>query len=96
MKSRFYTEEEVLPRLIFLKGWVFEKNAIHKHLEFKNFADAFSFMTRIALIAEGMNHHPDWSNSYHKVSITLKTHDAGGITDKDLKLAEEINRYAPN
>jgi len=96
MKSRFYSEEEVLPRLVFLKGWVFEKNTIHKEIEFRDFAHAFSFMTHIALIAERIQHHPDWYNSYNTVRISLKTHDAGGITDKDLTLAEEINRYAPN
>jgi len=94
MKSKFYSEEEVLPRLVFLSGWVFSGNMIHKEIEFKNFRDAFSFMTRVAFEAERMDHHPDWSNNYNRVRISLRTHSAGGVTDKDLQLAEEINRYA--
>lgn len=69
--------------------------AITRTLSFKNFSEAFAFMTRVALKAEKMNHHPEWSNVYNKVTITLTTHDAGALTEKDIKLAEYINTLAP-
>jgi 4a-hydroxytetrahydrobiopterin dehydratase len=93
MKTSFYTEDEVIPRLVFLPGWKFEANALHQNLEFRNFREAFLFMTFVAFLAEKMDHHPDWSNSYSKVKISLSTHTAGGVTDKDFELAEQINRY---
>ena len=74
-----------------LKDWTFEGNAIKRDLKFKTFVEAFSFMTSIALTVEKMDHHPDWSNSYNKVSIVLSTHTAKGITQKDLDLADMIN-----
>lgn len=60
---------------------------------FKSFTEAFSFMTRVALLAEKADHHPDWSNSYNKVSVSLSTHSAGGVTEKDVKLAKAINAF---
>jgi 4a-hydroxytetrahydrobiopterin dehydratase len=66
--------------------------AIRRKVEFEDFMEAFSFMTQVALKAEKMNHHPEWFNVYNKVEITLTTHDAGGLTDKDQKLAEYINK----
>ena len=72
--------------------WREENNSLKKTFQFKNFIEAFSFMTRVALIAEKMNHHPSWTNVYNKVEITLNTHDAGDVvTDKDRKLAEKID-----
>lgn len=72
--------------------WKEENNMLHKQFKFKDFSEAFSFMTRIALLAEKMNHHPDWSNVYNTVSIRLNTHDAGGVvTEKDRKLALAID-----
>lgn len=94
MKSAFYTEEEVLPRLVFLRGWNFSGNAIHREIDFRDFREAFTFMTYVAFTCEKLDHHPDWSNSYQRVRMSLKTHSAGGVTDKDLELAEQINRYA--
>lgn len=70
-----------------------KKEAIHRDFKFKNFNQAWAFMTRIALLAEKMDHHPEWHNLYNTVSITLTTHDAGGITQKDLHMAEKINEY---
>jgi 4a-hydroxytetrahydrobiopterin dehydratase len=93
MKSNFYTEEEVLSRLVFIPGWIFRENALHRQIEFGDFQEAFVFMTFVAFWAEKKDHHPDWSNSYNKVKISLTTHSAGGVTDKDLELAEQINRY---
>jgi 4a-hydroxytetrahydrobiopterin dehydratase len=72
--------------------WTEENNQLKRSFQFKNFVDAFGFMTKVALVAEKMNHHPNWSNVYNKVEITLSTHDKGdSITTKDKKLAEEID-----
>ena len=87
-----YSEEEVKPRLVFLDGWTFKDDGIEKSYEFRDFVAAFSFMTRVAMEAEKMNHHPEWSNVYNKVMIRLTTHDAGGLTDADFKLAEIIDK----
>lgn len=86
-----YTEKEVLEKLKEFEGWEYEENGIHTSLEFDNFKDAFSIMTRIAFEAEAMQHHPDWSNVYNTIHITLTTHDAEGVTDKDFKLARKID-----
>lgn len=72
--------------------WKEEDNKLYKKFEFKNFSEAFAFMTRVALAAEKMDHHPLWTNVYNKVEIWLNTHDAGDIvTDKDRKLSETID-----
>lgn len=76
-----------------LHGWRLENSdAITKAFKFKDFSATFGFMSRVALLAEAANHHPDWSNSYNRVEITLSTHDAGGITQKDIDLARAIDR----
>ena len=73
--------------------WKQENNQLKRDFEFKNFIDAFAFMSKVALVAEKRNHHPNWSNVYNKVTIALCTHDAGDIvTDKDRKLAEAIDK----
>ena len=73
--------------------WNQENNQLKRSFVFKNFVDAFAFMTKVAFAAEKMNHHPNWSNAYNKVEIVLCTHDASNsITEKDFKLAEEIDR----
>jgi 4a-hydroxytetrahydrobiopterin dehydratase len=72
-------------------GWTQEGDTLHRELEFADFSEAFGFMTRVALLAESRNHHPDWSNSWNTVTIDLTTHDAGGLTDNDVDLAEAIN-----
>lgn len=76
-----------------LPGWHLsdDREAIFKSFRFKDFKEAFGFMTQVALVAEKMNHHPDWSNVYRSVDITLSTHDVGGLSDLDLKLAAEID-----
>ncbi len=72
--------------------WYEEDNKLVKVFTFKNFTEAFGFMTKVAIEAEKMNHHPEWSNVYNKVTVKLSTHDAGDIvTDKDRKLAEIID-----
>lgn len=76
-------------------GWALaaDEKSIQRRFIFKTFAEAFSFMAHVALLAEKADHHPDWSNSYNKVEINLSTHDAGGITKKDIKLAEAISHF---
>lgn len=82
--------EEALTKL---DGWSPSQDgkSICREFKFKTFVAAFGFMSRVALLAEKADHHPDWSNSYNKVSVTLSTHSAGGVTEKDIALAEAIN-----
>jgi 4a-hydroxytetrahydrobiopterin dehydratase len=79
-----------------LGGWneVKDRDAIAKKFVFRDFNEAFGFMTRAALIAEKLDHHPEWFNVYKTVEVTLSTHDAGGLTELDVKLAEAMNRLA--
>lgn len=72
--------------------WKEENDTLSREFVFKDFSEAFAFMTRVAMIAEKLNHHPDWSNVWNKVRINLSTHDAGNVvTDLDKKLADEID-----
>ncbi|MGA3012489.1 MAG: 4a-hydroxytetrahydrobiopterin dehydratase [Bacteroidales bacterium] len=90
MKS--LSKEEIIKYLSNkLKSWTFNDTAIRRDIEFRNFVEAFSFMTSIALEAEKMDHHPEWINSYNRVSIALNTHSAKGVTKKDFELAEKID-----
>ncbi|MGR3465912.1 4a-hydroxytetrahydrobiopterin dehydratase [Limimaricola sp.] len=77
-------------------GWeaATEGDAVTKTFRFSNFVEAFGFMTRAALWAEKLNHHPEWSNSYRIVTVTLTTHDAGGLTELDAKLASKMDKLA--
>ena len=77
-----------------LNGWseVSGRDAITRKFTFKNFSEAFGFMSRVALAAEKMDHHPEWSNVYKTVEVTLSTHDAGGLTELDVKLAEAMDK----
>src|SRR3977135_1605399 len=79
-----------------LSGWaeVSGRDAITKKFVFKDFNQAFGFMSRAALMAEKMDHHPEWFNVYKTVEVTLSTHDAGGVTDKDIALARAMDSYA--
>jgi 4a-hydroxytetrahydrobiopterin dehydratase len=79
-----------------LAGWseVKDRDAITKTFVFRDFNEAFGFMTRAALVAEKLDHHPEWFNVYKTVTVTLSTHDAGGLTERDIKLAETMNRLA--
>ena len=81
-----------------LNGWaeVAGRDAISRKFVFKDFNQAFGFMTRAALVAEKMDHHPEWFNVYKNVEVTLSTHDAGGVTELDVKLATEMNKLAGN
>ena len=79
-----------------LDGWseVEGRDAIRRTFTFADFNEAFGFMTRAALVAEKLDHHPEWFNVYDKVEVTLATHDAGGVTERDVALAEAMNRLA--
>jgi 4a-hydroxytetrahydrobiopterin dehydratase len=74
------------------EGWSLVDGKLHRELSFPGFDEAFAFMTRVALVAERLDHHPDWSNSWNRVVIDLMSHDAGGVTDRDHRLAGEVNR----
>lgn len=79
-----------------LPGWseVPGRDAIAKTFTFRNFSEAFGFMARTALVAEKLDHHPEWFNVYKTVDVTLSTHDAGGLTERDIKLAEAMDKIA--
>ena len=84
------TENEIEQRLLRLPEWDYFDNAIHAEFEFDNFKDCFSAMSRIAFECEALNHHPDWTNVYNVLKISISTHDANGVTEKDFKLAHAI------
>jgi 4a-hydroxytetrahydrobiopterin dehydratase len=88
------TDDQVRSELEQLPGWSLAAGKLHREFRFSDFVGAFSFMTRVALAAEAMNHHPDWSNVYRTVVIDLQTHEAGGVTRRDVELAGRINRLA--
>jgi 4a-hydroxytetrahydrobiopterin dehydratase len=75
-------------------AWVEERDAIARSFRFADFNEAFAFMTRVALAAEQADHHPEWSNVWNRVDIRLTTHDAGGLTEKDVALAKRIDGFA--
>jgi len=84
------SEEDIEKRLLRFPDWEYYENAIHAEFEFDNFKDCFSAMSRIAFECEALNHHPNWTNVYNKLNISLSTHDANGVTEKDFKLAQAI------
>ena len=86
------SNQEITEKLGSLKGWTLVNEKLHKEFQFKNFVQAFGFMTSVALIAESMNHHPEWFNVYNKVIIDLTTHDAGGISITDFEFANQVER----
>ncbi|MCB1479830.1 MAG: 4a-hydroxytetrahydrobiopterin dehydratase [Rhodobiaceae bacterium] len=90
------TDSERAQALKDLRNWqlVDGRDAIQRTFKFAGFNAAFGFMTRVALAAEKLNHHPEWSNVYNTVDVTLSTHDAGGLTELDIKLANRMDKYA--
>jgi len=84
------TDQEITDMLGALRGWSIINGKLHKEFRFKDFVESFGFMSSVALIAEGMNHHPEWSNVYNRVVIDLTTHDAGGITEFDVHFAVRV------
>ena len=87
-----YTDTEIKSRLENLPGWNYENRFITKDFIFKNFSEAFAFMTRVAFVQETMNHHTNWSGVYNRVTLRLRTHDADGITEKDIAFAEKVEK----
>ncbi|WP_318345887.1 4a-hydroxytetrahydrobiopterin dehydratase [Flagellimonas baculiformis] len=83
-------ENEINTALRELQGWSYKNGSIIKSFKFKDFKEAFSTMTRIAFECEAQNHHPNWENVYNTLNIALTTHDAGGVTQKDIALAKSI------
>lgn len=86
------SEEAIKLNLSKLSGWEIKNNKLHKLFKFKNFNQAFSFMTGVAMVCEKMNHHPEWSNVYGNVDVSLTTHRVAGLTELDFKLAEKIDK----
>ncbi len=91
------TDAERAAALAALPAWtpIEGRDAIRRSLRFSGFGEAFAFMTRVALAAEKMDHHPEWSNVYDRVEIVLSTHDAGGLTSLDVALARHVDACAP-
>ena len=85
------SDDQIKEKLKELQGWQLVNRKLHKEFQFKDFNQAFGFMTRAALHAEKMDHHPEWFNVYNKLKVDLMTHDAGGITENDVKLAKILN-----
>lgn len=85
---------KALPQMLPAWKTLDERDAIARTFKFPDFSAAFAFMTRVAMVAEKMDHHPEWTNVYNRVAVTLSTHDAGGLTDKDVALAQAMDRLA--
>ncbi len=97
MSNKRLTESVLAQNLASLDSWQLnaDRTAISRSFRFRDFNAAFGFMSQIALMAERIDHHPDWSNVYNRVEITLSTHDAGGLSEKDMVMARFINELAP-
>ena len=89
-----FSEAEVEARLINMPGWSVVDGKLHREYNFPDFVQAFGFMSSVALVAESMNHHPEWFNVYGRVRVYLTTHDAGGITKLDFSLADRMDKLA--
>ena len=96
MKTYLLQEKELRELNKSSEGWKIFNNHIEKDFIFEDFVEAFSFMTKVAMICEKYNHHPEWINNYSKVNIKLTTHDLGGLTNLDQKIATEINNFIKN
>ncbi|HEY2405872.1 MAG TPA: 4a-hydroxytetrahydrobiopterin dehydratase [Polyangiaceae bacterium] len=94
MKLAKLTGDEISARLKPLPGWTLREGKLHRAYAFGDFAEAFGFMARCALVAQKQDHHPEWFNVYNKVTVDLSTHDAGGITERDFALATEMEKAA--
>ena len=96
MNTYLLHKEELKELSAKIEGWKILDICIERDFIFKDFVEAFSFMTKVALICEKYNHHPDWGNTYSKVTIKLTSHDLGGISNLDQKIATEINNLISN
>ena len=90
MKIEKMPIEQINVSLKYLPNWKLKTGKLHREFKFKSFVQAFGFMTQVAMLAEQMNHHPEWSNVYNRVTIDLTTHEVGGISQRDIELAKKI------
>ena len=90
------SQQEITTKLTELPGWELQGGKLHREFTFSDFIEAFGFMSRVALLAESANHHPEWFNVYNTVRIDLATHNVGGISQSDFDLANKINRLCGN
>jgi 4a-hydroxytetrahydrobiopterin dehydratase len=86
------SEDEVASRLVDLPGWAVVDGRLHREVRFRDFPEAFAFMAQVAMAAEKLDHHPDWSNSWNRVVIDVVSHDQGGLTSRCFELAAAVNR----
>lgn len=91
-EPRKLTEEEIAEGLATLHEWSLKEGKLHREYVFSDFVEAFGFMTRVALIAESMNHHPEWFNVWNKVIVDLTTHDVEGLSNLDLEMAARLEQ----
>lgn len=94
MSATVLSTAEITTQLSQLVGWEVKDGKLHRQFQFADFAQAFGFMASMAVVSESMGHHPEWFNVYNKVHVDLTTHDAGGITQKDLDWATKANKFA--
>jgi 4a-hydroxytetrahydrobiopterin dehydratase len=92
MPDPVLSHDEIENRLPDVPGWGLADGKLHRELEFANFVEAFGFMAMVALVAQSLDHHPDWSNSWNRVVIDVRSHAAGGVTERCFELAAGINR----
>lgn len=90
MPAQRLTVDDIACRLETLPHWSLHEDKLHRSLRFDDFSEAFAFMTRVAMAAEQLNHHPEWQNVWNRVDIALTTHDAGGISELDFELVRRI------
>ncbi len=95
MKEKLLNPQEITSLQQELPQWEVQGVRIKREWQFSNFVEAFGFITKVAMLSERMNHHPEWSNVYSSVIIELTTHDLGGLTDRDIQLAKAINLLDP-
>lgn len=91
MAIQSYEVSQIAKKLENTPEWLHLDNYLHRTFTFSNFVEAFAFMTKVALLCERQNHHPEWSNIYNKVTINLRTHECNGISERDFSLAKDIN-----
>ena len=91
MAAKKLSDAQIQANLEQVQGWTIEDGKLHKEFQFDTFVTAFGFMTQLALVAESLNHHPEWFNVYNRVTIDLTTHDAGGISELDFQWAKQAN-----
>jgi 4a-hydroxytetrahydrobiopterin dehydratase len=91
---RKLTDTETVEQVARIPGWSLDQGKLYREFEYPDFVQAFGFMTRVALLAERASHHPEWFNVYNKVRIHLATHEVGGISERDVELALQINTVA--